>query len=284
MIRTQIAHPRRSGISARRSVGLYLVVLAILVVWVFPVVWALLTSFKERRDIFTLPPTVLFDPTLANYIMALTTRPVLAHLRDSLVIATAATLITLLVAVPGGYAYARLTFRFKRALAFLLLFMQMIPLLGLILPFFLLLTWLRWTDTYQGLVLVNLSVMIPTATWLMITYFQDLPREVEEAAAVDGATRWQTLTRVMIPQAAGGIAVAAILAFIWAWNEFVFAVVLSGSRVRPITVGMYGFLQFDEALWGPLMATGVMAMLPVVVVALLAQRHLIRGLTLGAVK
>jgi ABC-type glycerol-3-phosphate transport system permease component len=266
-----------------RALGVYSAVLAILAVWLFPVLWAVATSFKERSSIFTLPPRILFTPTIANYVTALTTRPILANLRDSFVIAAAATLIGLAVAIPGGYAYARLRFRFRHPLSFFLLFLQMIPLLGLILPFFLILTWLRWTDTYHGLVMINLSVVVPTATWLMITYFQDLPREVEEAARVDGATYWQTFTQVMLPQAAGGVAVTAIFTFQWVWNEFLFAVILSGSRVRPITVGMYGFLQFEESLWGPLMATAVMAMVPVIVVSLLVQRHIIRGLTLGAV-
>lgn len=271
----------------RRSIGQGLrlgVVTGILVIWVFPIVWALVTSFKDRRDIFTIPPVLLFTPTLDNYILALTTRPILAHLRDSLIIAGLTTALALLLGVPGGYAFARLRFPLSRPLAFLLLALRMVPLLGFILPLFLLLTWLRWTDTYQGLVLANLSVTLVAATWLMITYFQDLPHELEEAAAVDGASRWQTFLWVMLPQARGGVAVTAVLTFVAVWNEFFFAVVLSGSRVRPITVGMYGFLQFDESLWGPLMATAVMAMGPVVLVTLLAQRHLVRGLTLGAVK
>jgi ABC-type glycerol-3-phosphate transport system permease component len=262
----------------------YATVAIVLAVWTFPLMWVVVTSLKHRLDIFTVPPKILFKPTLSNYVFALTARPVLLNLRDSLIIATGATLITLAVAIPAGYAYARLRFPLRRQLSFLVLFMQMMPLLGLIVPFFLTLTWLRWTDTYHGLILVNLSVMIPTATWLMITFFQDLPSEMEEAAAIDGASRWQTFLQVMVPQTAGGAAVTATLAFLTAWNEFLFAVILSGSRVRPVTVGLYGFLQFEESLWGPLMATAVMAMAPVVVVSILAQRHLIRGLTLGAMK
>lgn len=284
MSAADVALPRRRHRIGRPPIGLWLALAAVLVIWLVPMFWVLATSFKERPDIFTLPPKLVFVPTLANYVTALTTRPILANLRDSLIISIASTAIALVVAVPAGYAYARLAFRFKQQLSFFLLFMQMIPLLGLIVPFFLILTTLKWTDTYQGLVLINLAVMVPTATWLMITYFQDLPREVEEAAAVDGATRWQTFLQVMLPQAAGGVAVTAIFSYLWVWNEFLYAVILSGSKVKPITVAMYGFLQFEESLWGPLMATAVMAMAPVVVGSLLVQRHIIRGLTLGAVK
>ena len=275
---------RRRGKRWLSMGGYYLVVVAVLFVWVFPVIWTFATSFKARIDIFTIPPTIFFLPTLDSYIFALTRRPVLAYLRDSFIIASIATALALVLAVPAGYAYARLRFRLRGRLSFFLLFMQMLPYLGLTVPFFVILSRLKWTDTYQGLVLVNLAVVIPTATWLMITYFQDLPREMEEAAAVDGATHWQTFLQVMLPQAYGGVAVAAIFTYLWVWNEFLFAVILSGSKVRPFTVGMYGFLQFEENLWGPLTATACMAMLPVIIVALLAQRHIIRGLTLGAVK
>ena len=284
MSATGAAIPRPRRRLGRPPLGLWLALAAILLVWLLPIFWAAATSVKERTDIFTLPPRIVFAPTLANYVTALTTRPILSNLRDSLIISAAATAIALVVAVPAAYAYARLEFRFKHGLSFFLLFMQMIPLLGLIVPFFLILTNLKWTDTYQGLVLINLGVMVPTATWLMITYFQDLPREVEEAAAVDGATRWQTFLLVMLPQAAGGVAVTTIFSYLLVWNEFLYAVILSGSKVKPITVAMYGFLQFEESLWGPLMATAVMAMGPVVIGSLLVQRHIIRGLTLGAVK
>lgn len=262
----------------------YLTLLVVLVVWTFPVVWVLGTSLKDRKEIFTAPPEMLFKPTLANYIFALTARPVLANLRDSLIIAAGATFIALLVSIPAGYTFARLRFRFKEQLSFLVLFMQMMPLLGLIVSFFLLITRIGWTDSYRGLVLVNLSVMIPTSIWLMITFFQDLPPELEEAAAIDGASRWQAFIYVMVPQVAGGVAVTATFAFLLAWNEFLFAVILSGSRVRPITIGLYGFLQFEEALWGPLMATAMLAMVPAIVLSVLAQRHMVRGLTLGAVR
>ena len=262
----------------------YLTLIVVLTVWTFPILWVLVTSLKHRTEIFTAPPVVNFKPTLTNYIFALTERPVLANLRDTLIIATGALIIALLVSIPAGYAFARLRFRFKEQLSFLVLFMQMMPLLGLIVPFFLLITQIRWTDSYRGLVLVNLSVMIPTSIWLMITFFQDLPPEIEEAAAIDGANRWQTFIYVMVPQVAGGIAVTATFAFLLAWNEFLFAVILSGSRVRPITIGLYGFLQFEEALWGPLMATAMLAMIPAIVLSILVQRHIVRGLTLGAVK
>jgi multiple sugar transport system permease protein len=259
-------------------------VVLVLAVWTFPIVWAFLTSLKVRTEIFILPPKLVFWPTIENYVFGLTTRPIPKYLMDSFILAAATTLVALAVSVLAGYALARLRFRLRRQIALFILFMQMIPLLALILPFFVMFTRLNLLDTYLGLVLANLAVLLPTAVWLMITYFEELPREMEEAAAVDGATHWQTFIWIMLPQAAGGAAVTGVFTFTWVWNEFLFAVVLSGSRVRPITVGLYGFLQYEESLWGPMMAAAVMSVVPVVIMTLLAQRRLIRGLTLGAVK
>ena len=267
-----------------RSIGSYVAMMLVLAIWTFPILWTLLTSLKERPDIFTLPPKLIFLPTLDNYVFTLTTRPIPKYLMDSFIIAAAATLLALAVSVPAGYALARLRFRHRRQLGFFILFMQMIPLLGLIVPFFVMFTRLNLADTYLALVLANLAVVVPISVWLMITYFEELPREMEEAAAVDGAGHWQTFMWVMIPQAAGGMAVTAVFAFMGVWNEFLFAVILSGSRVKTITVGLWGFVQYEETLWGPMMAAAVMAIVPVATISLLAQRRIIRGLTLGAVK
>jgi multiple sugar transport system permease protein len=253
-------------------------------VWVVPLLWVLVTSFKERVDIFTVPPTLFFRPTLANYVDALDTYGILSSIGNSLLIAFATVLLTLLVAVPAGYAYARLKFAGRRALSFFTLFTQMAPAIGILLPAFFIIGRLGLVDTYPALVLVYLTITVPISTWLMITYFEEIPRELEEAARVDGASRMAVFTRIMLPQARGGIMVTAILAFIESWNEFLFASILTGSQTRTVPVAIFSFLTTEESLWGPFTATGVMIMAPVVVVALVAQRHIVKGLTFGAVK
>ncbi len=267
----------------RRAVG-HAAVALVLLVWGFPVLWTVATSLKQRTDIFVLPPKLLFEPTITHYVTVLTTRSILPNLGTSLVISLAVMAIALVVAVPAGYAYARLRFRGRRGIAYYTLLMQMAPPIGLIIPYFVLFSRAGWSDTYGGLILIDLTLTVPFAIWLMIVYFVDVPGELEEAAFIDGAHRWQAFVHVILPQVRGGIAVAGIFAFITAWNEFLFAVILSGSRVQTVTVTIYGFLTVEEAQWGNIAAAAVLAMLPVVVLAVVAQRRIIQGLTLGAVK
>ena len=266
-------------------VGLtYLLLLGATLVWAFPVLWVVLTSLKPRTEIFTVPPTIFFSPTLEHYAEALRTQGIVPSIRNSLVIACLSTFLALMVAVPAGYAYGRLRFRLRTHLAFYTLFTQMAPPIGLVIPYFLVLNRLRMLDSYVGMVTIYLTFTVPFSVWLMITYFQDLPRELEEAAAVDGASRLTTFLRIMVPQVRGGIAVAAIFAFIDSWNEFLYAVVLTGTTTRTATVAIFGFLAAEESRWGPFTATGVMIMAPVILVALVAQRHIVQGLSLGAIR
>jgi multiple sugar transport system permease protein len=261
----------------------YTLLISAVLIWAFPVLWVILTSLKPRTDIFTVPPTILFSPTLEHYAEALRTQGIVPSIRNSLVIAGLSTALALLVAVPAGYAYGRLRFRLRTHLAFYTLFTQMAPI-GLVIPYFLVLNRLRMLDSYVGMVTIYLTFTVPFSVWLMITYFQDLPRELEEAAAVDGASRLTTFLRIMVPQVRGGIAVAAIFAFIDSWNEFLYAVVLTGTTTRTATVAIFGFLAAEESRWGPFTATGVMIMAPVILVALVAQRHIVQGLSLGAIR
>lgn len=277
-----------------RRVLAYALLGAAVAVWAVPVLWTVVTSFKPHRAIFAVPPTLVFTPTLEHYRRALGFQGgrfvesaegnILPGIANSLVVSVATTVLTVAAAVPAGYAYARLRFRGRRALAFYALFTQMAPPIGLLLPYFFLLNRLGLLDTYAGVVGVYLTFSLPFAVWLMITYFEELPGELEEAAAVDGAGRWATLWRVVLPQVRGGVAVTAIFSFINAWNEFLYAVVLTGNATRTATVTLFGFISTEEHLWGPFAASAVMVMVPVVLVALGAQREIVHGLTFGAVR
>jgi multiple sugar transport system permease protein len=276
-----------SGARPSERLGLalsYALLLLMVLVWTFPVVWVALTSIKPRTEMFTIPPTFFFAPTSEHYRTAVETQGIVGSILNSLVISLASTFLALLVAVPAGYAYARLKFRLREQLAFYTLFSQMAPPIGLVIPYFLVLNRLRLLDTYAGMVTVYLTFTIPFSIWLMITYFQDLPPELEEAAAVDGAGRFAAFSRIVLPHVWGGVAVTAVFAFMDAWNEFLYAVVLTGAQTKTATVAIFSFLAAEESRWGPFTATAVMIMAPVVLIALLAQRHIVKGLTLGAVK
>ncbi|HTI46910.1 MAG TPA: carbohydrate ABC transporter permease [Casimicrobiaceae bacterium] len=268
-----------------RSVALTALTAAILSIWIVPVVWALLTSFKTERDVLAYPPKVIFEPTLANYREVLFgSSSILPNLASSLIVTSAATLVTMLFAIPAAYALARLDLPARRGSGFYVLATQMLPPVGLIIPYYLLLQKIGALDTYSGLTTIYLTFCLPFAIWLMVSYFEDVPREMEEAALLDRAGRLRALWYVILPQVRGGIAVTTIFVFLNAWNEFLFAVVLGGNRVRPVTVAMFNFISVEQTQWARLAAGAMLAMAPVIVLGILAQRHIVKGLTVGAVK
>jgi multiple sugar transport system permease protein len=268
-----------------RTVILIGIATLLLAVWAFPVLWALLTSFKTERDVLAYPPTVIFEPTLRNYRdVMFGSASILPNLLSSTIVAGASTMLTLLFAIPAAYALARLEFPGKRASGFYVLATQMLPPVGLIIPYYLVLQKVGGLDTYTGLIVIYLTFSLPFAIWLMVSYFEDIPREMEEAALLDRAGRMRALWYVILPQVRGGIAVTTIFVFLNAWNEFLFAVVLGGNRVRPVTVAMFNFISVEQTLWAKLAAGAMLAMAPVILLGILAQRHIVKGLTVGAVK
>ncbi|WP_407530960.1 carbohydrate ABC transporter permease [Methylobacterium oryzisoli] len=259
--------------------------LAFLAAWVFPILWSVLNSLKTEQDILAYPPKLVFAPTLDAYRDVLFgPASILPNLVSSLVIAAGTTVLTMVMAIPAAYALARLKLPGKRFAGFAVLAAQMLPPVGIIIPYFLILRNIGWLDSYQGIILIYLSFSLPFAVWLLVSYFEDIPFEMEEAAYIDGATRLRTLWRIIIPQVRGGIAVTVVFVFLNAWNEFLFAVVLSGNTVRPVTIAIFNFVSVEQTLWAKLAAASVLAMLPVIVLGLVAQKHIVKGLTVGAVK
>jgi multiple sugar transport system permease protein len=271
--------------SPLRAISLWVLAGLLVSVWVFPVLWGLLTSFKTERDVLAYPPLFVFEPTLANYREVLFgTSTILPNLWSSVVVATGSTLLTMLIAIPAAYALARLRFAGKRGTGFYVLATQMLPPVGLIIPYYLVLQKAGLLDSYTGLIAIYLTFSLPFAVWLMVSYFEDVPYEMEEAALLDRAGRLRTLWYVILPQVRGGIAVTTVFVFLNAWNEFLFAVVLGGNKVRPVTVAMFNFISVEQTQWAKLAAGAMLAMAPVILIGLAAQRHIVKGLTVGAVK
>ena len=271
--------------SPLRKLLLWLAAGVLVSIWVFPVLWGLLTSLKTERDVLAYPPKFIFEPTLSNYREVLFgTSSILPNLWSSMVVATASTLLTMLIAVPAAYALARLRFPGKKSSGFYVLATQMLPPVGLIIPYYLAMQKLGLLDSYSGLTTIYLTFSLPFAVWLMVSYFEDVPYEMEEAALLDRAGRLRTLWYVILPQVRGGIAVTTVFVYLNAWNEFLFAVVLGGNNVRPVTVAMFNFISVEQTQWARLAAGAMLAMAPVIVIGLAAQRHIVKGLTVGAVK
>ena len=270
---------------ALRRLALWLGASLLLAVWAFPVLWGLLTSFKSERDVLAYPPVWLFKPTLDHYREVISgSSSILPNLWSSMVVSCATTLLTMLIAVPAAYALARLNYPAKKASGFYVLATQMLPPVGLIIPYYLVLQKIGALDTYSGLTVIYLTFSLPFAIWLMVSYFEDIPLEMEEAALLDRAGRLRTLWYVILPQVRGGMAVTTVFVFLNAWNEFLFAVVLGGNRVRPVTVAMFNFISVEQTQWARLAAGAMLAMAPVILIGLVAQRHIVKGLTVGAVK
>jgi ABC-type glycerol-3-phosphate transport system permease component len=257
----------------------------LLTVWAFPVIWGILTSFKTERDVLAYPPVWIFTPTLDNYRAVLSgADSILPNLWSSIVVSSTATLLTMLFAIPAAYAIARLKYPGKQTSGFYVLVTQMLPPVGLVIPYYLVLQRIGGLDTYSGLILIFLTFSLPFAIWLMVSYFEDIPLEMEEAALLDRAGRLRALWYVILPQVRGGIAVTTIFVFLNSWNEFMFSVLLGGNRVRPVTVAMFNFISVEQTQWARLAAAAIVAMAPVIIIGLAAQRHIVKGLTVGAVK
>jgi ABC-type glycerol-3-phosphate transport system permease component len=269
----------------RRTALLYALAGIILAIWAFPIFWAIVVSFKSETEVLAYPPSVVFEPTLQNYRDALFGGiSITSSFITSFIVSGVTTLLTVLLAVPTAYAFARLRLPAKRTIGFYTLVTQMIPPVGLVIPYFLILNRVGWLDSYQGMITVYLTFSLPFAIWLMVSYMEDIPREMEEAAFLDKASRLQALWHIILPQVRGGIAVTVIFVFLNAWNEFLFAVQLGGNTVRPVTVAMYNFVSVEQTLWAKLSAAALIAMLPVVIIGIAAQKQIVKGLTVGAVK
>ncbi len=249
-----------------------------------PVYWMVSTSLKTVNQTFAVPPVFVFTPTLEHYREILGDGAVPRSLRNSLVVASAATALALILGTPAAYALARFSFRGKADLWFWFISNRFLSPIVVAIPFFLLARDLNLLNSRLALILVYLTFNVPLVVWLCTDQFRLVPREVDEAALVDGANQWQAFFRINLPLAAPGIAVSAILCFLFSWNEFLFAFVLTREETRTAPVEANNFVTDFGIRWGPMMATGTLIVLPVLIFAAFASRHLVRGLTMGAVK
>jgi len=257
----------------------------ILLIWILPLIWSVFVSLKSEIEVMAYPPNIFFEPTLNNFRDAISgSLSIVSELADSLIIATITTTLTLVLSIPAAYSLARLNLVGKKKLGFYVLATQMIPPMGLVIPYYLILGKFGWLDTYHGMIIVYMTFSLPFAIWLMVSFMEDIPREMEEAAFLDKASRVKTLLYIIIPQVRGGIAVTTLFTFMNAWNEFLFAVQLSGNKVRPVTIAMYNFVSVEQTMWAKLCAAALIAMIPVIIIGIIGNNHIVKGLTLGAVK
>lgn len=267
---------------------IFLIELPVLVILIFalaPFVWMLLTSVKPNQDLSLFPvrywPSVF---TLAHFDMLLQRTSFAHNWFNSLLIATGAVLVGLSVSIPAAYAFSRFKFKGRNFFLTGFLVINMFPIVLLIIPLFVLMRHLGLIDTFIGVIIGHSTFSIPFSIWMLVSYFNAIPQDLDEAAMIDGASRLQTIRLVVLPLITPGVVTTAIYVFITSWNEYLFAMMLSGDKVRPVTVALQLFIGEFTVQWGLLTAGGALIALPVTLLFLFIQKRLVGGLTAGAVK
>lgn len=271
----------------RRKAGAYslnsLTTLMILLT-MFPLLWLFLTAIKQPIDTFAIPPKWIFEPTFENFKAVVNKSEFMQGYLNSLIVVIGTTAVSLWFGIASGYTLARSKSRLSNAMGMWIILARMAPPMGFVLPLYLMFSKMALLNTYMALILVYLTVTLPFVTWLMVGFIKGIPVEIEEAAAIDGCNKFQVLLRVVIPSSWPGIATCAIFSFIMSWNEFFYALVISGRDTRTASVEIQGFINFAGINWGELAAAGVLVIIPVLIFTIFAQKGLIRGLTQGASK
>ena len=277
-----VGSPRARRIEA---LLIYAALVVLVIAFLFPVLWVLGLSLKTRAEVFATPPLYFWRPTFENYADVLTRSDFLRAFINTLIVSTSAVLLSLAVGAPAAYAFARFPFRGRSLLFFALLVMRMLPPIAVLVPMYLLFNKLGLATTRLSVVLAYTTFSLPLVVWMMRGYFEDLPVELDESAWIDGASRFGAFRHVVLPMARPGMVAASILCLQLAWNDFLFSAVLTNNATQTLPVMMAAFNAGDSGMdWGGLTASGMLVILPVIIFSFVAQRHLVAGLSSGAVK
>jgi len=259
--------------------GLFVVVL--MFATLFPFYWTLMISLKNQNSAFQVPPELFFQPTLENYRELFVTGSFGMYFRNSFIVCLFSIALALLVGIPSAYIFARFPFRFKKAFFYILLITRMSPGAVFVIPYFIAYKEMGLLDTYTGLTLIYFATNLGLIVWSLRAFMEEIPVTLEEAARIDGCTQLQTLLRISIPLATPGIASTAILAFIFSWNEFLFALLLTRQKVQTAPIGILNFIVFEKMNWGVIAAGAIVVALPVVCFGIAIRKYYVKGLTQG---
>ncbi len=264
-----------------KTLTFYIGLIATIIVILFPFIWMVLASFKVQKDIQDIGKLFHFVPTFSNYIEVFTRYTMVKPLTNSLIIAACSTALAQLIGLPAAFSIAR--YKLEKA-SMVILVTRIIPGLTFLVPWFIVFASLKMTDTHLSLILTHLLVSLPLIIWIMIPYFEALPKSLEESAKVDGSTIQYAFMKIVIPLSAPGIIASTILSFIFSWNNFMFALVLAGRNTKTLPVAIFSFLEYASVNWGGLMAASVVITLPIIIISFVLQKYIVKGLTAGAVK
>ncbi len=264
-----------------KTIVFYLVICFICLVIIFPLIWMAMSAFKTQIDIIAWPPRFKFTPTLKNFRTVFVNQHFLRYLKNSVIVAVTAVSISLLLGLPAAYAIARNN---MKKVALFILVARLMPGISFLMPWYIIFSRLHLMDSYIALILSHILIALPLTIWTMEPYFRSLPLEMDESAMIDGATRTKTFCRIILPLSVPGIVTATTLSFIFSWNNFMFSQVLSRQKTRTLPIAVNNFLSYASVDWGGVMAAAVFIMLPAIVITMIFQKFVIKGLTAGAVK
>ncbi|MDH3770498.1 MAG: carbohydrate ABC transporter permease [Nitrospirota bacterium] len=267
-----------------RLLPAYAIALTAILITLFPIVWIFTISIKTKRDAFAIPPIWRFEPVWQNYWSLWENDTFRNAILNTATITAIGVVLSIAIAIPAAYALNRLQVRGKALIAAWLLLAYMLPEFLFIIPMYVLYQAIGLYDTQIGLALVYQVHVLPFAIWMLRSFFAEIPTELDEAARIDGCGHWRTLMVVYVPMSLPGIGATAVLSAIWIWNELAIALGLTFSNAQPLTLAVASFRGYASIDWGPMSAASIVAIIPMLLFALIAQKWIVKGLTLGAVK
>jgi len=267
-----------------KKMFMYTILIFVTVIYMIPLFWIISTSFKLERDCFEVPPKVIFKPTLANYSEIFTKETVRLNFSNSIIAAVGSTVLALMFGIPAAYVFSRFKFKMKKGLFFWFLSTRMAPPMLAVMPFFIISRNWGFYDTRGLLIIIYMLMNLSWVVWMMKSFFDEVPIEIDEASMLDGCTRFTTLIRVILPLSRPGMVATTIFCLILAWNEYFFALVLTSVKATTLPAAVTSFLTIHGLLWGQMCAFGTLIMLPILIFVLFVQKYLIRGLTMGTLK
>jgi multiple sugar transport system permease protein len=258
-----------------------LLIVIVAVPMVFPFLWMFMSSFKTQVDIISWPPKFIWTPTVQNFEKVFGEQNFFLYLKNSAIVAISAVVISLAIGLPAAYSIARFA---QKKLLMLILVARLMPGISFLMPWYIIFSRARLMDSHIALILSHMLICLPVVVWIMSAYFETVPRELEESALVDGATRQRAFVSIILPLSMPGVVTATTLSFIFSWNNFMFSQVLSMDKTRTLPIAVYNFMSYAEVDWGGVMAAAVAIVTPAIILTMIFQKYVVKGLTVGAVK
>lgn len=267
-----------------KTILIYFAVIGGGILYLFPIIWSVLASFKHMVDTFCIPPRFIFSPTLNNYISVIQTKHFFSHMLNSIVVCSFSTLIALLLGSLAAYSLSRCRIPAKENIAFWILSLRMGPPIAFIIPFYILFQKAGLVDSYWVLIIMYTFMNLPFSVWMMRSFIEGIPVSIEESAMIDGCSRLSVFLRITLPLSKPGLCATAFFSLIFAWNEFLYALILTYKNVVTVPVKAASLVAYRGILWNELGAVSVLSILPIVLFTFFIRRHLVSGLTFGAIR